>query len=175
LIFGQFGKGAVTRRQRRRALLNCAIGLGASDRDDRLLGKGLQQRDLTVGEAAGFQICHGDGASRAAIPDQWDRNSRTGSRVPSRRRDSRLPIGISDVHNLLVPNGKIDAGTGILVQRPGEHSPESFVRFRRGVIRSRCAVMYQRSVVFVQIRVGTAAQRLCPADNQIEHRLRVTG
>ena len=32
--------------------LQFAIGLGARDGDDRLLGKGLQQCDLAVGEAA---------------------------------------------------------------------------------------------------------------------------
>ena len=36
------------------ALAQFAIGLGGGDGDDRLLGEGLQQLDLAVGEAAGF-------------------------------------------------------------------------------------------------------------------------
>ena len=58
------GRGLVFQRFLKigRAGLQRAIRLGAADRDHRLLGEGLQQFDLAVGEAAGGRRSNGDRA-----------------------------------------------------------------------------------------------------------------
>ena len=64
------------------SLLRCASAVVRSssaryvstgDRDDRLLGEGFQQFDLTVGEAAGVIGGKRDGADRLTVAHQWNR------------------------------------------------------------------------------------------------------
>ena len=61
---------AVALRQRGGARLQFAIGLGAPDGDHRLLGEGLQQRHLAVGEAARIFGVERDNADRVAVAQQ---------------------------------------------------------------------------------------------------------
>ena len=49
-----------------------AIRLGTADRDDRLLGKVLQQRDLPLGEAAGMPTVQRHRADRFTVAQQRD-------------------------------------------------------------------------------------------------------
>ena len=53
--------------------LHCAIRLGAADRDHRLLGEGLQQFNLAVGEAAALA------AAKSERPDDARHHASTGS------------------------------------------------------------------------------------------------
>ena len=55
------------------ALLQLAIGLGAGDGDDSLLGEGLQQCDLAVGEAADLRTRQLHRADRRSVAQQRQR------------------------------------------------------------------------------------------------------
>src|SRR5207248_1065791 len=61
---------------RSRELLRPRLQLGQQarifDRDHRLVGKGLEERDLVVGEAAGFTAGHGDRSDRLALTQHRD-------------------------------------------------------------------------------------------------------
>ena len=63
------------------ASLQFAIGLGAGDGDDRLLGKGLQQCDLAVREAADLSTTQRHRADRRAVTQQRQRYLRLGTEI----------------------------------------------------------------------------------------------
>jgi hypothetical protein len=63
-------------------LVQFTIGLGAGDGDHRLLGEGLQQLDLAVGEAAALSAPKDECADRRAAAHQRDRNARPDRQAP---------------------------------------------------------------------------------------------
>jgi len=58
------------------------VRLGAGDGDHRLLGEGLQQLDLAVGEAAALSAPKGERADRRAAAYQRDQNARLDRQAP---------------------------------------------------------------------------------------------
>ena len=73
------------------ALLQFAMRLGAGDGDHRLLGEGLQQLDLAVGEAAALSAPKDECADRRAAAHQWDRNARLDRQAPHGRGLAMAP------------------------------------------------------------------------------------
>ena len=90
---------------------NSPIGLGAGDGDDRLLGEGLQQRDLAVGEAADLCTCQHHRADRRAVAQQRQRYLRLVTEIANGRTNSGYGRHVAHMNGLPVEDRPASDGT----------------------------------------------------------------
>ena len=93
------------------ALLQFAIGLGAGDGDDSLLGEGLQQCDLAVGEAADLSTCHRHRADRRAVAQQRQHYLRFVTKIANGGADSGYGRHVAHMNDLPVEDRPATDGT----------------------------------------------------------------
>jgi hypothetical protein len=86
------------------ALLQFAVGLGAGDGDDRLLGEGLQQCDLAVGEAADLSTSQRHRADRRAVAQQRQRYLRLVTEITNGGAKSGYGRHVAHMNDLPVKN-----------------------------------------------------------------------
>jgi hypothetical protein len=93
------------------ALLQLPIGLGAGNGDDRLLGEGLQQGDLAVGEAA--DLCTGQHyrTDRRAVAQQRQRYLRLVTEIANGGTNSECGRQVTDMNDLPVEYRPASDGT----------------------------------------------------------------
>jgi len=79
------------------------------DRDDGLIGEGLEQRDFVVGEAAGLPSSHGDRPERFVVTEKGHRHHAS---IPASTGDGAHPFGqrwlglrVDDIHGASLANG----------------------------------------------------------------------
>ena len=101
--------------------LQFAIGLGAGDGDDRLLGKGLQQCDLAVREAADLDASHRHRADRRAVAQQRQRYLRLVTEIANGRADSGCARHVAHMNGLPVENRPASDGTARRHHRKQPH------------------------------------------------------
>jgi len=93
------------------ALLQFPIGPGAGDGDDRLLGEGLQQCDLAVGEAADLSTSHRYRADRRAVAQQRQRYLRLLTEIANGGADSGFARHVAHMNGLPVEDRPATDGT----------------------------------------------------------------
>src|SRR5207302_3522707 len=86
-------------RQLSGAGLQRPVRLGAGDGDHRLLGEGLQQLDLAVGEAAALSASKSERADRGAAAYQRDRNARLDRQAPHGGMEPRFRLEMIDAED----------------------------------------------------------------------------
>jgi len=111
--------------------LQFAIGLGGGDRDDRLLSEGLQQLDLTVGEAADLPTSHRHRADRRSVAQQRQRYLRLVTEIAHGRANSGFARDVAHMNDLPVENRP--AGDGIARRHHRKQPPVGFLCLGRAV------------------------------------------
>ena len=108
------------------------------DRDHRLIGEGLEERDLVVSEPAGFAARDGDRPDRLVVTEQ--RHDDLASVAEARQRGLRrrsgtigIGLGVDDIDRCSIPNGSARASLRRL-ERQWEARPR-----RRRWPRRRCS------------------------------------
>ena len=98
------------------------------DGDHRLIGEGLEERDLVVGESAGVAAGHRDPPNRIVVPEQRHHNNAsptTDTSGAATASGSRDRCGIGDIERRAIANGLGVYPPG--VERPWEERPQGGV------------------------------------------------
>src|SRR5262249_48425459 len=143
------------------------------DSDDPLIGEGLQQLDLVVGERPGLGAPHGDHADGCTFPQHWYEEG--ASPADRAAQGSMLILGF-DLNIGYVDNRTLQDRPPC-PKSPGgtrrEHALRRLAGFGSVVVLGD--MMEQLTVELKECPEESVAQRYGASDDRVEHRLGVGG